>query len=502
MVLKGVLMHKLKVLEGVPTVKMLMQAAHLCFLQLREVSKVEDTEQKACETDVDELQLPPQQLHDLKESKDVTEHLTHLEAVFELMKANGMYAKLSKCTFGTTKVEYLDHFISNKGVKTDPNKLVAISSWPVPASIKELRSFLGLAGYYRKFVHQYSVISKPLTDQLKKGAFSWNENSHTAFEALKHALISSPVLVVPDFSKEFVVETDASRDGIGAVLMQEKHLIAFISKTLGPKWQKLSVYEKELLTLVFAVQKWEQYLIGGHFIIRTNQQGLKWILEQKLSTPFQQFWLSKLMGFDFEIHYKKGVENVAVDALSRVKSADVLNMAISLTSSELPELIKTNYLLDQTLVTLLQKLEAQEAVPHYKLQQGLILQRGKILVGPDDNLRVKIINWNHSSPESDHSGREITLRRIKAIFKWRGMSKQVKQVVSQCKVCQEAKHENVSSPGLLQPLPIPEDVWIDISMDFINGLPKYGEKDVILVVVDRLSKYAHFMPLSHPYSAL
>lgn len=165
---------------------------------------------------------------------------------------------------------------------------------------------MGLTGYYRKFVHHYASIRKPLTDLLKKNAFKWSESAQNAFEALKLALVSAHVLAVPNFLKTFVVETDASKDGIGTILMQNKHPLAYISRSLGPKWQKLSVYEKELLALVFAVQKWEQYLLGNHFIVRTDQKSLKWLLQQKLSTPFQQFWLSKLMGFDYEVQYKKG----------------------------------------------------------------------------------------------------------------------------------------------------------------------------------------------------
>lgn len=161
--------------------------------------------------------------------------------------------------------------------------------------MKDLRSFLGLSGYYRKFVRNYALINKELINLLKKEDFTGTEKAQDAFEALKSALTTAPVLVVPYFSKPFVLETDASKSGIGAVLMQDDHPLAFISRSLGPIWQKLPVYKKELLAIVFAVQKWEQYLIAGHFIIKTDQKSLKWLLQQKISTPFQQFWLSKLM---------------------------------------------------------------------------------------------------------------------------------------------------------------------------------------------------------------
>lgn len=152
-----------------------------------------------------------------------------------------MYAKASKCSFVIDKVEYLGHSISAAGVETDPKKVEAVAKWPVPKTLKELRS--------RKFVKNYASICKPLHELLKHGNFSWNTEAQMAFETLKAALVSARVLAVPDSSTMFIVETDASIDGIGAVLMQFGHPLAFIHMTLGPRWQKLFVYEKELLAI-------------------------------------------------------------------------------------------------------------------------------------------------------------------------------------------------------------------------------------------------------------
>jgi hypothetical protein len=221
-------------------------------------------------------------------------------------------------------VEYLGHFITKEGVSTDPSKIMAVSNWPQPQNLKKLRGFLGLAGYYRRFVKDFGKIAKPLTDLLKKDNFVWNEEATSAFSLLKQALITAPVLTLPDFSKKFVVETDASGKGIGAVLMQDQHPIAYISKSLGPRQQALSVYERELLAIVYVVQKWGAYLSHAPFIIKTYQKSIKHILEQQLNTPFQQVWVAKLMGFEFEIHYKEGVSNVAADALSRKTGAELL----------------------------------------------------------------------------------------------------------------------------------------------------------------------------------
>ena len=220
-------------------------------------------------------------------SGSMDDHLQHLAAVFDVMREHQLFAKESKCSFAISKVEYLGHFISAKGVETDPVKIQAVRDWPTPRNVKQLRSFLGLSGYYRKFIKGYAHLAKPLMNLLRKGAFEWSANAQVAFDQLKTALINAPILGIPDFSKTFVVETDASTHGIGAVLMQEGHPLAFISKALGPKWQGLSVCEKELLALVFAVQKWQQCLTGQRFTIRTDQRSLKWLLEQRLTTPFQ-----------------------------------------------------------------------------------------------------------------------------------------------------------------------------------------------------------------------
>lgn len=207
-------------------------------------------------------------------SKSIKEHVGHLKSVFLTMQEHNLLAKKSKCTFGTSRVEYHGHFISKEGVSTDPRKIQAVQDWPAPSSLKELRGFLGLSGYYRRFIRGYALISRPLTLLLKKGAFQWGPEASRAFQQLKMTLSSAPVLAFLDFTKVFTVETVASQFGIGAVLAQDNHPIAFISKTLGSRWQILSVYAKELLAVVFAVQKWEQYLTSQKrsFIIKTDKK--------------------------------------------------------------------------------------------------------------------------------------------------------------------------------------------------------------------------------------
>lgn len=155
----------------------------------------------------------------------------------------------------------------------------------------------------------YGIISKPLTNLLKKDSFVWSLEVTQAFQQLQKAMCSAPVLRMPEFSKSFVIETDASTEGMGAVLMQEGRPIAYLSKAFNTRNRGLSTYEKELMALVQAVTKWRHYLIGHHFIIMTDHQSLKHLLEQKLTTPMQHKWLSKLWGLDYSIQYKQGSEN-------------------------------------------------------------------------------------------------------------------------------------------------------------------------------------------------
>lgn len=287
-------------------------------------------------------------------SKNLQEHMEHLEKVFQLLRANKLFVKASKCSFGNNKVEYLGHFISAKGVATDPSKVVAVKNWPIPQSVKALRGFLGLTNYYRRFVKNYGGISKPLTDLLKKEAFTWNEQATHAFESLKEAMTTAPVLALPDFSQEFVVETDACGWGIGAVLMQKGHPIAYISKALSLKNQALSIYEKELLALIYAVSKWTHYLSGRSFVVKTDHESLKYLLEQRIHTKLQQTWLAKLMGFDFTISYKKGKENMVADALSRLPNSELLITAVSTISPSIYKDIRVTWTTDQKLRELIE----------------------------------------------------------------------------------------------------------------------------------------------------
>ena len=186
------------------------------------------------------------------------------------MLQNQLYAKKSKCTFGHSEVEYLGHIVSSEGVKIDPKKVLAMQQWPTPTYVKALRGFLGLTGYYKKFIKNYGLIFAPLTNLLKKDSFKWTVEADFAFQHLKAAVMSPPILALPDFSKPFVIECDSSSVGIGTVLMQGQRPIAFHSQALKGKSLHLSTYEKEFLALITAIKRWRPYLLGKPCIIKTD----------------------------------------------------------------------------------------------------------------------------------------------------------------------------------------------------------------------------------------
>ncbi|KAI5343165.1 hypothetical protein L3X38_011041 [Prunus dulcis] len=417
-----------------------------------------------------------------------SDHLRHLHTVLEILEHHQLFVKMTKCAFGVSTIEYLGHIVSRQGVSVDPSKLNAVADWPVPTSVKSLRGFLGLTGYYRKFIPHYGKESFPLTQLTKKDGFLWTPEATAAFHKLKELMLSPRVLALPDFTKPFIIESDASGSGIGAVLQQEGRPIAFTSKTLGPRNQALSTYEREMMAIVHAIKKWHHYLQGRHFIIKTDHHSLKYFLNHKAHTPFQQKWVTKLLGYDYEIHYRQGSDNKAADALSRfpISHSSFTDQVQVLGMDSLP--IGTNV--------------SGQYIEN--LQLHILITVGWMIydvLSPDSIWKTKVFAAHHSVPTAGHAGFLKTYQRLSRSFYWPGMKHDVQKMVAECHTCQQHKYETVTPAGLLQPLPIPDKVWTDISMDFIVGLPPCQGKYVIFVVVDRLSKYAHFIALSHPYSA-
>ncbi|WVY92398.1 hypothetical protein V8G54_031486 [Vigna mungo] len=400
-----------------------------------------------------------------------------------------LYVCLSKCSFGLQNVDYLGHSVPGSGLSMDKDKVAVVMDWPVPINIKQLRGFLGLTKYYKRFIREYASIAAPLTNMLKKDNFQWTKEALTALDSLKIAMTQAPVLALPDFEKPFTLETNASSLGIKAVLSQDNHPIAFFSKKLTPTLQKKSAYTREFYAITEAIAKFDTICWDINF--------LRSLTDQAIQTPEQQAWLHKLLGYDFTIEYKPGKDNIAADSLSRS-----FHMAWSQPRFPIIARIKQALLHDTKLAKIMELyLTQKNNDPHYWVSDGLLYWKGRLVLPDDLDLQQQIVHECHNSLIGGHAGYTRTLAHVLAQFHWHGIHKFIKNYVQNCLVCQQAKTATTAPAGLLHPLPIPNLVWEDVAMDFITGLPPSHGYTVIMVVVDRLSKYAHFAGLRADYSS-
>jgi len=431
-------------------------------------------------------------------SKTWADHLRHLRAVLSELRRHQLFVKRSKCAFGVPSVSYLGHVISEAGVAMDPAKVQAILDWPTPRSARAVRGFLGLAGYYRKFVHNYGTVAAPLTALLKKDGFSWDDATAAAFTALKAAVTTAPVLAMPDFAKVFVVECDASSHGFGAVLVQDGHPVAFFSRPVAPRHRALAAYERELIGLVQAVRHWRPYLWGRRFIVKTDHFSLKYLLDQRLATIPQHHWVGKLLGFDFSVEYRSGASNTVADALSRRDDDEGTLLAVSAPRFDFIARLRHAQATDPALVAIHDEVRAGTRANPWSVVDDMVAYGGRLYIPSASPLLQEIVAAVH---DDGHEGVHRTLHRLRRDFHFPNMRRVVQDFVRACATCQRYKSEHLHPAGLLHPLPVPSIVWADIGIDFVEALPRVHGKTVILSVVDRFSKYCHFVPLAHPYTA-
>ncbi|GJY73918.1 putative reverse transcriptase domain-containing protein [Tanacetum coccineum] len=253
-------------------------------------------------------------------SKDEKEHEEHLKAILELLKKEQLYAKFSKCEFWIPKVQFLGHVIDSRGIHVDPAKIESIKDWASPKTPTEIRQFLGLAGYYRRFIEGFSKIAKSMTKLTQKGIkFDWGEKEENAFQLIKQKLCSAPILALPEGSEDFVVYCDASHKGLGVVLMQREKVIAYASRQLKVHEKNYTTHDLELGSVVFALKIWRHYLYGTRCTVFTDHKSLQHILDQKELNMRQRRWLELLSDYDCDIRYHLGKANVVADALSQAQ---------------------------------------------------------------------------------------------------------------------------------------------------------------------------------------
>jgi hypothetical protein len=251
-------------------------------------------------------------------SKNDEEHAGHLRIVLQRLRDHKLYAKFSKCEFWLDSVKFLGHTISKEGISVDASKVQEVMDWKPPKTVHQIRSFLGLAGYYRRFIPDFSRIAKSMTELLKKGVkFVWSEDCEKAFHTLRQHLTTAPVLVQPDNSQPFEVFCDASSTGLGCVLMQENRVIAYASRSLRPHEVNYPTHDLELAAVVHALKIWRHYLMGNRCNIFTEHKSLKYIFTKSELNMRQRRWLELIKDYDIEVHYHPGKANVVADALSR-----------------------------------------------------------------------------------------------------------------------------------------------------------------------------------------
>jgi ribonuclease HI len=263
-------------------------------------------------------------------SKSESDPEEHLRLVLQKLRDNQLYAKFSKCEFWIDKVSFLGHIISNGGIAVDPAKVKKIMEWSVPTTVTEIRSLLRLVGYYWRFIEGFSKVAKPMTSLLEKGReFKWDEKCQESFDQLKKILMSPPMLVMPDLQKGFDIYCDECGQGLGCVLMQEGHVIAYASRQLRKHELNYPTHDLELAAVVHALKIWRHYIMGTKCQVYTDHKSWKYIFTQKDLNLRQRRWLELIKDYDLEIHYHPGKANLVADALSRkehVHSAFVVQL--------------------------------------------------------------------------------------------------------------------------------------------------------------------------------
>ena len=422
-------------------------------------------------------------------SKTLDDHVLHLREVFIVLKHEQLFANLDKCTFCTDHVVFLGFVVSSKGVQVDEEKVKAIQEWPTPTNAAQVRSFHGLASFYRRFVRDFSTIAAPLTEVMKKHvAFTWGQAQEEAFTAIKGKLINPPCLALPNFDKPFEVECDASGVGIGAVLMQDRRPIAYFSEKLSGATLNYPTYDKEMYALIRALETWQHYLLPREFVVHTDHESLKYLKGQHKLNKRHAQWMEFLEPFPYVIKYKQGKENVVADALSRryvlLSTLDAKLLGF--------EHIKDLYPVDQDFSETFEKCEKMASGDYFR-HDGFLFRLGKLCV-PSGSLRELLVREAHGGGLMGHFGIAKTLGVIQEHFYWPRMKRDVERICGNCVTCRKAKSK-VQSHGMYTPLPIPSSPWVDISMDFVLGLPRTKRgRDSVFVVVDRFSKMAHFIP--------
>ena len=500
-------------------------------------------------------------------SKTRNEHTRHLRLILDCLRKAGLHAKISKCEFYKDEVKYLGFLIGYKGIRMDPDKIKTIVEWKTPKTVTDVRSFTGFAGFYRKWIENFSGILSPITALEKKGTpFLWTDKCEEAFQRIKAEFVKQPILLAFDWGLETIVECDSSDFVVGGILSQKHadglHPVAYFSKKHTPTECNYEIYDKELMAIVRCLEEWQPELEGSTepFTIITDHRNLEYFMTTKQLNRRQARWSEFLSRFRFKIQYRPGKQGIKPDSLTRrsqdlpeegderlqhqsqtvikremlqdfpeeylnqlqnqellVKATSTWDRRVrfvlpdsdeSATDSDtpaLPEWMKTSLRLayeeDPIPSSVLEALDRGDrrhkdlTLSECARRGDLLYYRERLYIPDNDDLKAQILSECHESPIAGHPGRTKTYELLARTFYWPNMFDYVQQWCKNCEICQRITPSRSGHHGVLRQLAVPQRAWKDISMDFITGLPESTNgHNAILVVVDRLTKFRHFIP--------
>ena len=488
-------------------------------------------------------------------SDNLKEHKKHVRQVMQRLREAGLYLKQSKCEFHKEEVEFLGFIVGKDGIRMDPEKVKSITSWPVPKSIHDVRMFLGLANFYRRFIKGFSKVALPITKLLRKESvshFRWTTEAQAAFDELRTAFTTAPILQHFNPDLPTILEADASDFALGAVVSQvgedgHIHPIAFHSRKFNPSEMNYEIYDKEMLAIVETLEHYRHYFegLGQQITIYSDHHNLLWFTETKVYNRRQARWAEKLSKFDFKIVFRPGKEGGKPDALSRrpdyaeeakhdnqaltflhpnqvdTSALDSLTRIVELAAVALQSEVGTNVELKQAILdtlptdpqigeylpylqdpTINRDDETAEFLEPFTIDsEGLILHNGLVYIPMSNPIKLQILQSCHDGKVAGHWGQDKTFELVSREYYWPGMRKFINEYVRTCDTCARNKAPRHRRHGQLHPLPIPNGPWQSVSMDYIVELPPSQGYDAIYVCVDRLTKMAHFCPTITKVSA-